>query len=58
MTLPRMSSERPGHASETRELANRARTESGAHVSARAFWIAFAVILLAIALFALILWWT
>jgi len=55
MTLPH-TGERRVHPSETRELANRARTETGAHVSARAFWIAFAVILLAIAAFALILW--
>ena len=49
---------RTGHASDTRKLAARSRTESGAHVSARAFWIAFAVILLAVGLFALVLWWT
>jgi hypothetical protein len=55
MTMPDLGPDRLGHASETRQLAHRARTESSAHVSARAFWTAFAVILLAIALFALIL---
>jgi hypothetical protein len=55
---PPHSRERRVHPSETRELANRARTEPSAHVSARAFWSAFAVILLALALFALILWRT
>ena len=46
---------RTGHASDTRKLAARSRTETGPHVSARAFWIAFGVILLAIAVFALVL---
>jgi hypothetical protein len=51
-------SDREDHASETRELANRARTDTSGHVSGRAFWIGFAIILLAIALFALVLWWS
>jgi hypothetical protein len=58
MTMPDLGPDRLRHASDTRQLASRARTESGAHVSARAFWTAFAVILLAIGLFALILWQT
>ncbi len=49
---------RTGHASDTRKLAARSRTETGAHVSARAFWIGLGVILLALALFALLLWMT
>jgi hypothetical protein len=49
---------RTGHASDTRKLAARSRTETGAHVSARAFWIAFAAIMLVIGLFALLLWMT
>jgi hypothetical protein len=55
MTAPDPGPERSGFAAETRQIVERARTHSSAHVSARAFWIAFAAILLAIALFALIL---
>ena len=56
MTVPDLGPERPGHASETREMVERMRTESGgATVSGRSFWIAFAVIAVVIALFALLL---
>ena len=50
--------DREDQAAETRELANRARTSTGGHVSARTFWIGLAIVLIAIALFALVLWRT
>jgi hypothetical protein len=55
VTLPDLGSEGLTHASETRKLAARVRTQPGGHVSGRAFWTAFAVIAIAIGLFALIL---
>lgn len=50
--------DREDQAAETRELANRARTNTGGHVSGRTFWAGFAIVLIAIALFALVLWRT
>jgi len=44
MTVPDLGSERPGDPSDTRQLVERGRTETGAEVSGRAFLIAFAVI--------------
>jgi hypothetical protein len=55
MTAPDFGSERPGHASETRQLVEYGRTAPGVHVSGRAFWIALAVIVVAIVLFGLAL---
>lgn len=55
MTVPDFGSERPGQASETRQLVEYGRTAPGGHVSGRAFWIALAVIVVAIAGFALAL---
>ena len=54
--MPDLGAERPGEATETRQMAERQRTESGAHVSDRRFLIALAVILGAIVVFALILY--
>ena len=53
--MPKLGPERPDHASDTRQLVERSRTESRAYVSARSLWIAFAAVLLAIVAFALIL---
>lgn len=44
MTVPDFGSERPGDPSDTRQLVERGRTESGANVSGPAFLIAAAVI--------------
>lgn len=44
--------ERPGPASSTRQMVEADRVTRSAQLSGRAFWIAFAVILAAIALFA------
>jgi hypothetical protein len=55
MTVPDFGSERPGQASETRQLVEYGRSTPGAHVSGRAFWIALAVIVVAIVLFGLVL---
>ena len=49
MTLPDLGPERPGQASETREMVDRRRaTETGAEVSNPAFVIALAVIVVGI----------
>ena len=50
MTLPDLGPERPGQASETRQMVERGRTETGANISNPVFFIAFAVIVLAITL--------
>jgi hypothetical protein len=58
MTLPDLGPDRTRHASDTRQLAERERSRtapSTAHVSPRAFWIGFAVILIAIVGFAVVL---
>jgi len=47
--------ERPGQASETRQMVERGRTDMGAEVSSRTFWIALAAIAAAIIVFALLL---
>lgn len=47
--------ERTGQASETRQMVERGRTETGAEVSGRAFVIALVVIAAAIAVLALVL---
>jgi len=57
MTMPDLGSERPGEATETRQWADRSRTESGANVSDRKFLIALAVIVVVIAIFALALYY-
>lgn len=57
MTMLDLGPERPGPASETRQMGEqgrRAATEQ-AHVSGRSFWIALLVIAVAIAVFALVL---
>ena len=58
MTMPDLGSERPGEATETRQLAERGRTEPGGetNVSDRQFLIALAVIVIVIAVFAIVLW--
>ena len=55
MTVPDLGSERPGQASETRQLVELGRTAQASRVSGRTFWIALLVIALAIGLFALAL---
>jgi hypothetical protein len=54
MTMPDLP-ERTGQASETRQMVERGRTETGAEVSGRAFVMALVVIAAAIAAFALVL---
>lgn len=44
MTLPDLGPERPGEATETRQMVERGRTESGAEISGKAFLIALLVI--------------
>lgn len=44
MTMPDLGSERPGEATETRQMVERSRTESGGEVSNPAFLIALGVI--------------
>jgi hypothetical protein len=55
MTMPDLGAERPGQASETRQMVERGRTQTGADVSGRAFAIALVMILLVIALVFLLL---
>jgi hypothetical protein len=55
MTLPDLGPERPGQASETRQMGERSRTETGAQISTPAFLIAFGVILVGIVIFLLLL---
>ena len=50
--------ERYRYPSDTRQLVERSRSHSDAQISARAFWTALTVVVLAVALFGLILWWT
>lgn len=52
--MPDLGPERPGQASETRQMVERGRTETGAEVSGRAFVIALMLIVVAIAVFALL----
>ena len=55
MTLPDLGQERPGDASETRQLVEHRRaTETGTEVSNRSFLIALAVVVLAIVVIALL----
>lgn len=56
MTVPDLGPERPGAASETRQMGERSRTEAGQpNVSGRSFLIALVVIAAAIVAFALAL---
>jgi anti-sigma-K factor RskA len=59
MTMPDLGPERPGAASDTREMTERAHTQPGASTQqlmhGRTFWIALAVVAAAVALFALLL---
>jgi hypothetical protein len=55
MTVPDFGSERPGPASETRQLVEHGRTAPAGHVSGRTFWIALAAIVVAVVLFGLAL---
>jgi len=56
MTLPDLGQERPGQASETRQMVEHRRaTETGAEVSNRSFLIALAVIVVGIVVVALLL---
>lgn len=56
MTLPDLGPERPGQASETREMVDRRRaTETGGEVSNPAFLIALGVIVIGIVVILLIL---
>jgi hypothetical protein len=54
MTMPDLGAERPGQASETRQMVERGRTQTGADVSGKAFAIALIIILLAISLLILL----
>ena len=55
MTLPDLGQERPGQASETRQMVERSRTETGGRVSNPAFLIALGVIVAGIVLGVLLL---
>jgi len=55
MTLPDLGPERPGEATETRQMVERGRTETGAEISGKAFLIALISIALAIIGIALLL---
>lgn len=55
MTAPFFGPDRPGQASETRQLVESGRTAPAGHVSGRVFWIALAVIIVGIVLFGLAL---
>lgn len=48
MTLPDLGPERPGQASETRQMVERGRTETGGEVSNPTFFIALVVIIAAL----------
>ena len=50
MTMPDLGAERPGQASETRQMVERGRTQTDGELSGRAFAIALIIILLAIGL--------
>lgn len=45
MTLPDLGPERPGQASETRQMVERGRTETGGEISNPTFLVALAVII-------------
>ena len=55
MTLPDLGPERPGQASETRQMVERSRTETGGEVSNPAFLIVLGVIVAGIVLALLLL---
>jgi hypothetical protein len=55
VTLPDFGPERPGQASDTRQMVERGRTETGGDISSRTFVIALAVIAIGIALVLLLL---
>jgi hypothetical protein len=55
MTLPDLGPERPGQASETRQMVERGRTETGGQLSNPAFLIALGIIVVGIVLGALLL---
>jgi hypothetical protein len=55
MTLPDLGPERPGHPSETRQMGERGRTETGAQLSNPAFLIALAVIVVGVVVVLLLL---
>ena len=57
MTMMDLGPERPGHASDTRQMteAGRASAHTDANVSGRKFWIAFVVIAAVITVIALVL---
>lgn len=56
MTLPDLGPERPGHASETRQMVERRRaTETGGEVSNPAFLIALGVIVVGVVIAVLLL---
>lgn len=44
MTVPDLGPERPGDPSDTRQLVERGRTESGAHVGNGTFFIALSIV--------------
>lgn len=60
VTYPDFGPERPGPASSTRQLAERAQTEEPVTSPSdkRWFWIGFLLVLAAIGLFAAVLHWT
>ncbi len=57
MTMIDLGPERPGPASDTRQMSDldRATTYEQSDVSGRQFWIAFAIIVVAVAVFAFLL---
>lgn len=54
MTMPDLGPERPGQPSETREMVERGRTETGANVSGRAFVLALVLVVAVIAALAVL----
>ena len=55
VTLPDFGTERPGAASETRQMGERSRTEAGGDISNPSFAIALAVIVIGIVIVVLML---
>jgi hypothetical protein len=55
VTLPDLGTERPGAASETRQMGERSRTETGGDISNPSFAIALGVIVIGIVIVVLLL---
>jgi hypothetical protein len=55
VTLPDLGPERPGAASETRQMVERGRTETGGDIGNRSFVVALAIIAIGIVIVVLLL---